>query len=126
VSSDFPCYKGQVLLVDDAKVNLMLGRKLLQNFGLEVVTADNGQEAIDLCRTHTFQLILMDLEMPKVGGMEAACKIREDKLSFAPIVALTGTENDAIRSQCKDVRMNGFLSKPLTQASLAKILKKIF
>ena len=125
MSLDSPAYKGNVLFVDDAKVNLMLGSKMLSDLGLDVMTAENGQKAMDLCKNNTYQLIFMDLEMPEVGGLAAATLLRENRLSFAPIVALTGHDGDDIRLLCRAAHMNGYLKKPLKKDKLIKILDKI-
>ena len=119
-------YHGKVLFVDDAKVNLMMGRKLLSNFGLEVDTAENGKQAIACCEKNTYQLIFMDLEMPEVGGLAAATMIREKQLSYAPIFALTGTESETIRLLCRAAHMNGFVTKPLKKEKIEHILSKVF
>ncbi len=126
MDSEFKQYHGRVLFVDDAKVNLMMGKKLLSHFGLDVDTAENGQQAIEHCQNEVYQLILMDLEMPEVGGLAAAMIIREQKLSYAPIFALTGTETEHIRLLCRAAHMNGFVTKPLRKDKIEAILKKIF
>ncbi len=118
-------YKGRILFVDDSKVNLMLGNKMLGNFGFDVSLAENGKQAIALCKTNKFQLVFMDLEMPEIGGLAAATIIREEKLSYAPIYALTGTASEEIRLLCRAAHMNGFIEKPLKQEKLAKILDKV-
>lgn len=119
-------YKGSMLIVDDSKVNLMLGNKLLSHFGLDVTIAENGREAIDLCEITKFQLIFMDLEMPEVGGLAAATIIREKKLSYAPIFALTGTDSAEIRLLCRAAHMNGFIEKPLKKEKVQAVLESIF
>ncbi len=124
--SNLQQYRAKVLFVDDAKVNLMLGRKLLSTFGLEVDTAENGKQAIACCEKNTYQLIFMDLEMPEVGGLAAATMIREKQISYAPIFALTGTESEKIRMLCRAAHMNGFVTKPLKKEKIEQILRKIF
>ncbi len=119
-------YRGKVLFVDDAKVNLMMGQKLLSYFGLEVDTAENGQQAIECCQNNQYQLIFMDLEMPDVGGLAAATMIRESQLSYAPIFALTGTETEQIRLLCRAAHMNGFITKPLKKEKIEQILSRVF
>lgn len=126
MSSEIKTYQGNVLFVDDTQVNMMLGSKILRQFGLEVETAKNGQEAIEYCKNKTFQLIFMDLEMPELGGLEAAKVIRAQKLSYAPIFALTGNDGEATRIQCRAAQMNGFISKPIKKEKLEKVLAKVF
>ncbi len=124
--SNLQQYRSKVLFVDDAKVNLMLGRKLLSNFGLEVDTAENGKQAIACCEKNTYQLIFMDLEMPEVSGLAAATMIREKQISYPPIFALTGTESEKIRMLCRAAHMNGFVTKPLKKEKIEQILRKVF
>lgn len=104
----------------------MMGQKLLSNYGLDVDTAENGQQAIEYCKKNKYQLIFMDLEMPEVGGLAATTIIRESKLSYAPIFALTGTETEKIRLLCRTAHMNGFVTKPLKKEKIEPILKKVF
>ena len=119
-------YKGKVLFVDDSQVNLMMGSKMLSYFGLDVKVAENGQQAIDLCKTNQFQLIFMDLEMPEVGGLDASAIIRAEKLSFAPIYALTGNGSKQIRTLCRTAHMNGFIEKPIKKDKIQTILDIVF
>jgi len=118
-------YKANVLFVDDSKVNVMMGRKMLSNYGLNVITAENGLEAIEHCKENTFQLIFLDLEMPEKGGLAAATIIREEKLSYAPIYALTGSDGGETRLLCQAARMNGFIKKPLKKDKLEHLLNKV-
>lgn len=121
-------FKGKVLIVDDSKVNLMLGEKILSNFGLDVTVAGDGEQAVDKCKCEQFQLILMDLEMPVLGGLEAAALIRKEKLSFAVIFALTGSDSESkkVRAACREVRMNGIIQKPIKKEKIATILNILF
>jgi len=119
-------FKGNVLFVDDSRVNLMMGAKMLSLFGLNVMTAENGMQAVDLCKEHSFQLVFMDLEMPELGGLAAATMMREQKLSYAPIYALTGTGGEEIRLLCRAAHMNGFIKKPLKKDKVQSVLESIF
>jgi len=119
-------YKGNILLVDDSEVNLMIGSKMLSHFGLHVITAKNGQEAIDCCKSARFALILMDLEMPGINGVTAAKIIRKEKLSFAQIYALSGSENASLHQACHHAHMNGFIKKTLTKENILKVLDTVF
>ncbi len=117
-------YKGNVLLVDDSTVSLFMGNKILASLGLNVVTAINGEEAIEYCKAHKFNLIFMDIEMPGLGGLATASILREQKISYAPIYALTANGGNSIRLQCT-IDMNGLILKPLRKDKLGKILDKI-
>ncbi len=78
---------------------------MLSQFGLTVTTAENGLEAIECCKNDIFQLIFLDLEMPKLWGLAVAMKIREEKLSYAHIYALTGSEGDEVKLLCSTAQM---------------------
>ncbi len=119
-------YQRKILLVDDSQVNLMLTKKLLENLGVDVETATNGQQAVDCTTEGHFHLIFMDLEMPIMGGIEASIVIREQQRSKAPIVALTSRDLNSVRAQCKEARMSGFLEKPVTAEKLVSLLDKFF
>lgn len=113
-----------VLIADDNAINQMLLTDLLEDKGLKVEVADNGQAAIDKCKEHSFCLILMDLEMPVLNGHDAVKHIREQQLSFAPIIACSGHEKDGKMSQLKQEGFNGYLQKPIDEDKLKKVVKR--
>lgn len=114
-----------VLLVEDDKVNRLICKKYLEKMGISVDLAENGKQAISKCRDNTYNLIIMDMEMPLMGGLDATQKIREKSLSFAPIIALTANDNEASRRLCKHVGMNGFITKPIVQDDLVREVQKV-
>ncbi len=118
----------RILLVDDGKMNRMLGEKLLGKLSCEVTTAENGQQAVDILKSMpkaAFHLILMDLEMPELGGLQASTQIREQKLSYAPIIALSAHPAEETQLLCKAAKMNGYIQKPMTLEKLQNILQKL-
>ena len=120
--------RGHILLVDDGKINRLLGKKILKNLSCEVTEAINGLEAIQILKSHplsNFDLILMDLEMPELGGLQASTQIREERLSYAPIVALSAHPLEETRFLCKAAKMNGYIEKPVTVEKLAMVLDKM-
>lgn len=122
-------YKAHILLVDDGKVNRVLGEKILTKLFYQVTLAEDGLQAIELIKNNPFSmfnLILMDLEMPKLGGLQAATAIRENKLSFAPIYALTSHNSEETRLLCRAAKMNGYIHKPLKIDKIKSTLDKLF
>jgi len=122
-------YKAHILLVDDGKVNRVLGKKILNKLSYQVTLAGDGLEALELLKNKQspkFDLILMDLEMPRLTGLQATAEIRDKKLSFAPIYALTSHNSEEIRILCRTAKMNGYLQKPLKIDKIKNVLDKIF
>lgn len=121
-----PTFQGNILLVEDNHVNQLLMERYLLKLGFKVIIANNGQDAIEKVQLHDFQLILMDLEMPILGGIAAAKQIRERGLSAVPILALTAHTDLGTRRLCKQAKMNGYLIKPITFKNLVIELKRYF
>jgi len=118
-------YQQSILLVEDNKVNQMVMKRYLLALGLTVVSAENGKAAIDILEKESgFNLILMDLEMPILGGIAASIEIRDRGLTMVPILAITSHEDPGIKRLCKEARMNGFLIKPVTMEKLVPSLDK--
>ncbi|MEG3637762.1 response regulator [Magnetococcus sp. PR-3] len=127
VDDEKPALEGQVLLVEDNKVNQKVALGMLQPLGVEVQVASSGKEAIEYVQNQNFDLILMDLHMPQMGGLEATQILREQAKAgeaHLPIVALTATDHDADRQQALNVGMDGFVSKPLHLSDLKKVLNQ--
>lgn len=116
----------KVLLVDDQLVNLELGETLLTDSGHEVVCARNGPEAIEHAKNERFDLIILDIKMPKMNGYQTARKIRESESSGnrVPIVALTAHVTTRGNQQCEEAGIDDFLSKPFNTERLNHILSK--
>lgn len=121
---DFACKR--VLLVDDNAINRKLGKRFLQRMNIDVATAGNGREAVDQARANAFDLILMDLQMPELDGLQATGLIREsdNPCQRSPIVALTANAFSDVREECKKAGMDDFLTKPLRVDELARTLDK--
>jgi signal transduction histidine kinase/CheY-like chemotaxis protein len=101
----------RVLLVEDNPVNQILASEILSDHHADVRIAENGLEAITAVEEDEYDVILMDLQMPKMGGLEAAARIRGMGIS-TPIIALTANATKEDRESCKVAGMNRFLSKP--------------
>jgi CheY-like chemotaxis protein len=110
-----------ILLVEDNSSNLRVTQALLEAIGCTVATARNGLEAVSSCRAATFDLILMDCQMPEMDGYEATRAIRQLEAfqkRNTPIVALTAHAMDGSRDLSMAAGMNDHLTKPLTLSVL--------
>ncbi|MBB4953094.1 signal transduction histidine kinase/CheY-like chemotaxis protein [Agrobacterium vitis] len=118
----FPCLK--ILLVEDNAVNQQVARRFLEKLGQDVVMADNGAEAVDKTEQDVFDLILMDMQMPVMDGIEATKHIieRGGASALTPIVAMTANASDDDRRRCRAAGMVGFESKPVTMARLRDVI----
>ena len=123
-----PKLAGKVLLVEDNPVNLRVAQKLLQLHSLDVDSAGNGKQAVEMVAKNSYDLVLMDCQMPIMDGYQATGAIREsetgDTLQRTPIVAMTANAMAGDREKCLDAGMDDYLSKPLNRDVLARMLKK--
>jgi len=103
-----------VLLAEDEPINQEISRSLLEEAGLCVTLAPNGAQAVAMARQTTYDLILMDMHMPLMDGLEATQAIRADSPNRAtPIIALTASAFDDDRTACLAAGMNGHIAKPV-------------
>jgi two-component system sensor histidine kinase/response regulator len=116
----------RVLVADDDEINQELARLLLMDVGLILDVADDGLAAVSLAQKNDYALILMDMQMPKMGGIEATRAIRclPDRGSAVPILALTGNAFAEDREQCLAAGMNDFITKPIEPNLLFTALLK--
>ncbi len=113
----------KVLLAEDNQINQFLAVEILGQFGIEVEIANNGKEALDKLNTNHFDLILMDIQMPEMGGIEATKLIRlmqEPKKRNIPIIALTANALKGDAENYLAAGMNDYLSKPFDEIQLYK------
>ncbi|MFB9887063.1 response regulator [Balneatrix alpica] len=111
-----------ILLVEDNQTNRLLYAKMLKSLGVQVIVAEHGEAALEALRQNRVEMVLMDLEMPVMGGAEAANAMRLSALTRAPIIALTATDSPEVRKLCKAAKMNGFIEKPLKVPQLQQLL----
>jgi PAS domain S-box-containing protein len=120
-------YRATVLLAEDNVVNAKIASKILEKLGIKALVVENGEIALHKTMTQTFDLVLMDVNMPIMDGITAAEKIRE--LSFPknqiPILALTANAMMEDKERCLKAGMNGFISKPIKLARLIEELDKV-
>ncbi len=116
-------YTGHVLVAEDTPAIQLLMKRILENTGLTVVVADNGQQAIEQVSGQPVDLIFMDMQMPVMNGIEA-CKMIRDKGYKTPIIALTANVMQKHRDQFRKAGCDGFLGKPIDKRDLKGVLKK--
>nr|MCH9670767.1 response regulator [Gammaproteobacteria bacterium] len=124
---EIPALSGRVLVVEDNENNQRIVSAMLRKFGLSFELADNGQVALDTLQTAEFDLILMDMQMPVLNGLDAARRIRESDEQWQldiPIVALTANALPEDKKACMDAGMNDFLTKPIRRRKLQEVLQK--
>jgi CheY-like chemotaxis protein len=116
---------GQVLLVEDNMINQQVAKELLESMGIEVVTVNNGRLALEALEKGTYDLVLMDLQMPEMDGYEATAKIRANQqLDNLPVVAMTAHAMTSEREQCLAAGMNEHVPKPIDPQYLNSILSQ--
>lgn len=119
-----------ILLVEDNLLNQRIVMFSLKKYNHEVIIANNGVEAIERFREQKFNVILMDIMMPVMDGLEATVKIREEEqLTGAekrtPIIALTANTMDNDRDKCISYGMDEFMTKPFDMEKLKTILREL-
>ena len=108
------CAGMSVLLVEDEPINQIVAQELLSETGLLIDTADNGLQAVEKAQAKSYDLILMDMQMPKMDGVTATRQIRQiPGRQTVPIIAMTANAFSEDRARCMDAGMNDFLSKPV-------------
>ncbi len=116
----------RLLLVEDNKVNQKVALTLLGRLGYVVDLAENGQQGVEAAAQHVYSLILMDMQMPVMGGLEATRRIREagGVNGAVPIVALTANAMQSDQDACREAGMNDFLAKPFDRAGLVACIER--
>ncbi len=116
----------RVLVVDDAVVNRLIARKLLEHLGHTTVEAKSGSEALQHLTFGSFDLVLLDLYMPGMDGFAVIEAIRGGRAGHCgvPLVALTADESS--RDRCYSLGIDGWALKPLRLATLSRIIMELF
>jgi len=115
----------RILLAEDEPINQEVSRGLLEDIGLQVDLAADGQEAVDLARRHRYALILMDMQMPNLNGVEATRAIRAESINRqTSILAMTANAFDEDRQICLAAGMNDHIAKPVDPEVLYETLLK--
>jgi signal transduction histidine kinase/CheY-like chemotaxis protein len=116
----------RILIVEDDATNQSVAQGLLQSLGYSADLAANGEEAVAAAKRQTYDIILMDIQMPVMDGLDATRKIRAmgPPASSAAIIAMTARAIAGDRQMCVDVGMNDYMSKPVSKHTLAGMLRK--
>jgi CheY-like chemotaxis protein len=116
----------RVLLVEDRPVNQHVGIEMLRRFNVDVVLAEDGQQAVERTQQERFDLILMDNQMPVMDGLTATRRIRELEQERGglrtPIVALTAHAMSGDRERCLEAGMDDYVSKPFRISDIERVL----
>ena len=118
----------RVLLAEDNPVNQEVALRLLERRGHSVIVAENGKQALTAIERHKFDLVLMDVQMPEMGGLEATQLIREKEKStreHLPILAMTAHAMQGDRERCIAAGMDGYLAKPIDPKSFLQTVEGI-
>jgi len=117
---------GTILLVEDNKVNQLVGSKVLKNLGYEFTIANNGVEAVSAFESGVYDAVLMDCQMPEMDGYEATAAIRrlEGTASHLPIIAMTAAAMEGDRERCMAAGMDDFITKPVRLEAVSTALER--
>lgn len=118
----------KILLAEDQPINRKIVIGLLKRYNWQIISAENGEEAVEKFRTEPFDLILMDVQMPKMDGFDATKCIREDEIltgKHIPIVAMTAHAMKGDKEKCLDAGMDYYITKPIDSQELVSLIKKI-
>lgn len=127
---DEPCTASacKILIVEDYNPNMLVVTSFLDGFGYRYDTATNGFEALQKVRNNEYAMVLMDIQMPDMDGMEVTDRIRKHEranhLPEVPIIGMTAHAYEGVRDQCLIAGMDDYISKPFSPDKLFEILKK--
>jgi CheY-like chemotaxis protein len=121
--------KYRILLVEDNLVNQMVAKRLLEKQGHTITTAPDGKEALYILKNRTFDLVLMDVQMPRMDGFKATETIRKRERAakgskHIPIIAMTAHAMKGDREKCIEAGMDGYISKPVDPKLLMETIYK--
>ncbi|WP_299258644.1 response regulator [uncultured Aquimarina sp.] len=113
----------KILVAEDNKVNQLVTKNLLKNIGCDCTMVENGYEAVQILKHQAFDLVLMDINMPVLDGMQATLEIRQFDTT-TPIIALTASELSEVGEECKNAGMNDLINKPLNKNHLRNAIHR--
>jgi two-component system, sensor histidine kinase and response regulator len=115
-----------VLVAEDSQVNQIVAARMLERCGCRAHIVGNGEEAIAAFRANIYDIVLMDCQMPKLDGYQAAGELRriENGTRNTPIIAMTAHALEGDRERCLQAGMDDYVSKPMRHAELAEKLRR--
>ena len=116
-------FSGHVLVAEDTPALQMLERRILENMGITVTVVENGEEAVSQAMAQPFDLILMDMQMPVMDGIEATKRLKEGG-NQTPVVALTANVMAKHRDKFEQAGCSGFLAKPIDKDDLREVFRQ--
>ena len=115
----------QILVVEDNERNMKLVRELLEATGYRAIEAATGSQALDLAREHRPDLVLMDIRLPDIDGVEALSRLRaDDRTASIPVLAVTAQAMQGDRERCLAAGFDGYLSKPIDVGQLLEAVSR--
>jgi CheY-like chemotaxis protein len=114
-----------VLLAEDEEINRIVVASMLEELGHQVAAVTNGNDALAALEQDSFDVILMDVQMPELDGLETARRIRASRCARIPILALTARALAGDRERCLEAGMNDYLTKPVKLDDLRRALASI-
>lgn len=115
-----------ILIVEDNEKNMKLARDVLQAKGYRTLEAVNGTDGVALALAHRPDLVLMDIQLPDINGVEAFSRIRgQAETSHIPVVAFTASVTPMDRNRITDAGFNGFISKPVNLKEFLETIRRI-
>ncbi len=119
----------RILLAEDNPVNQKVALKILEKLGYSAVSVENGREAVQELEKFSYDLVLMDIQMPEMDGFEATDTIRDPQSSVlnhdVPVIAMTAHAMEGDRNKCIQAGMDDYIAKPVKPEMLSKIIKKV-
>lgn len=118
--------KPVILVVEDNERNRKLVRTILEFRGYEVVECEDGEPSLELARAHRPVLVLMDIQLPKMNGIEALARLRADpETSAIPVLAVTASVTPGERERVMSAGFGGYIAKPIDVASFGAMVDKM-
>ena len=115
----------RVLLVEDNEINRQVGRELLDTLGIAADCAEDGLAALELVQAHKYDAILMDIQMPRLDGIETTKRLKQDaRMHGIPVIALTAHAMSGDRQRFLDAGMDDYLTKPIEESELVRVLSR--
>lgn len=122
---DHPSNKKKILIVEDNELNMRLFNDLLEAHGYEIIQARQGIEALKQARQHLPDLILMDIQLPEISGLEVTKWIKEDEeLKTIPVIAVTAFAMKGDEQRIRESGCEGYIAKPISIGSFLETVKK--